>query len=419
VDQRPSNPGQALSDQVFVARQPILDRDRRVYAYELLFRDSAGASGSGTAASEATARVMCDAVVAFGLDTLTHGRPAFINITRDLLLEGIPTAFPPDRVVIELLETIEADDEVLAACRELRRKGYALALDDFVLTERTEALVPLADFIKVDFIGTDRRDARREIARCGREHQLALLAEKIESVEAFDEAGAEGFEYFQGYFFGRPVIHNAQKIPANQVSHFRLLNALQDPDLSVHKVERLVQHDASLCFRVLRTVNSAGFAQAARVDSIQQALVLMGVDTVRRWVSLWVLAGLSESAHPEVVDMASVRARCCELLMQRQAGPDAAAGGFLLGMCSLLDTILSRPMESVIEQLPLPAATQAALRGEDTPGRRVLECAMAYERGDWERVLSLATRAGLSAQALRVAHHDALRWSTEFLKAAP
>lgn len=405
-------------DQVFIARQPILDRAGRVCAYELLFRASATASAAGQVSAQASASVFSDAVLAFGLDAITHGRPAYINVTRELLLKGIPAGLPPGRVVIELLETIEADDDVLAACVDLRRAGYQIALDDFTLTDRTAGLVPLADIIKVDFRGAGDRAAREQIAAAGRAHGLVLLAEKVETLDEFDAAAAEGFNYFQGYFFGRPVTQVATPVPAHQIGYFRMLRALQDPDLSLQKLETLVKHDASLCFRVLRAVNSAACGQTTHVESIRQALVLIGADAVRRWVSLWVLAGLNERAHPEIVDMASVRARCCEILAAQRSGPDLAPAGFLMGMCSLLDAILARPMDTLLEQLPLPPNIQAALRGEDTDLRRLLDCVIAYERGQWERCLALAARVGIRPAALPAAHREAMRWSTEFLGAS-
>lgn len=405
-------------DQVFLARQPILDRQRHVYAYELLFRASPDTPTAEMASSVATARVITDAMIAFDLDTITHRRPAFINVTRDLLLAGIPTTLPAKRFVIELLEDIEADDDVVAACETLKRAGYQIALDDFQLTDRTAPLLALANFVKVDFLATADAAERQRIVAAAREHQCTPIAEKIETIDQFDAALAEGFQYFQGYFFGRPVTKGARDIPADKIAHLRLLRALHDPDLTVLQLEALVKHDASLCFRVLRTVNSAAFGQATEIESIKQALVLMGIDTVRRWVSLWVMAGLNERAHPEVIDMASIRARSCELLAMRQTGPESASAGFLLGMCSMLDAILARPMEAVLSQLPLPKETQAALRGEDTQARRLLDCAIAYERGEWDRCLELAHKAGFDPTALPAAHRDALKWSAEFLNAA-
>jgi len=403
--------GSGTSDQVFVARQPILDRSRRVYAYELLFRPSIVAETSESASERASARVITDAVLAFGLDTLTQGKPAFINVTRRLLLEGIPGALPPTRVVIELLEDVEADEEVVAACRELRRAGYAIALDDFVLNERTAGLLPLADFVKVDCLASAPAIKQRLSSPS---HQAALLAEKIETVAQFEKATSLGFTYFQGFFFGKPVTQGAREVPGHRLGHLRLLRALHDPNLTVIQLEELIKHDALLCYRVLRTVNSAGFAQQMKIESIRQALVLLGIDTVRRWAALWVLAGLSAEAHPELVTMSTVRARCCELLAQTTRGPDYAAEGFLLGMCSLLDAILQRPMEVILGELPLPDEIMAALSGAENQSRSLLDCTVAYERGEFDRCLYLAGRAGLDPKQLPIAHRDALRWAADF-----
>ena len=407
--------GSDTDDQVFVARQPILDRSRRVYAYELLFRSSSVAEKAESASERASARVITDAVLSFGLNTLTQGKPAFINVTRRLLLDGIPTALPPTRVVIELLEDIEADDEVVAACRDLRRAGYAIALDDFSLNDRTAGLLPIADFVKVDCLPNATAIRQRLSSPA---HQAALLAEKIETMAQFEEAMRLGFTYFQGFFFGRPVTQGAREVPGHRLGHLRLLRALHDPDLSVIQLEELIKHDALLCYRVLRTVNSAGFAQQKKIDSLRQALVLLGIDTVRRWAALWVLAGLSAEAHPELVTMSTVRARYCELLARQSRGPDHAAEGFLLGMCSLLDSILQRPMEVILAELPLPDEIVAALAGTENHSRHLLDCAIAYERGEFDRCLYLAGRAGLDPKQLPIAHRDALRWAADFKRAA-
>lgn len=403
----------AAPHQVFVARQPILDARRELFAYELLFRPSSVATASATASSEASARVITDAVVSFGLDTLAQGRPAFINVTREMLVEGMLAALPPGRVVLEVLETIDADPDVLGACQRLRAEGYRIALDDFVLHERTRGLLRVADFIKLEVGDTSDPANRRDVLAASRSYPVALLAEKVETPSQFERARREGFQYFQGFFFGRPETQGARAVPADRIGYVRLLRALGDPDLTVQKLEDLVRPDPLLCFRVLRTVNSAGFAQATRIASIRQALVLLGVAAVRRWVALWALAGLSDQAHPEVLVMAAVRARTCEILAARQRGPETAAAGFLLGLCSLLDAVLQIPMPALLDSLPLPPEVLAALRGDDTADRRLLECVIAHEQAAWTRAASLAAVAGIDPESVAVAYQEALQWAAE------
>lgn len=406
-----------MEQQVFIARQPILDRTRRVVGYELLFRPSDRATSSRTSTAQASARVMTDAVVSFGLDTLTYGRLAFINVTRSLLLEdlaGLEEILPPSKVVLELIEDIEADDEVVTACQRLRKTGYALALDDFVLTERNAGLVSLATYVKLDQPDVTQPDAVARIRALRPDGGLLLLAEKVETADQFAIALAAGFDYFQGFFFGRPATQSARTIAVRQVGHMRLIEALQDPDLDLARLQRLIEHDPSLCYRLLRTANSAIYGQVTPVTSIRQAIVLMGVGTVRRWASLWLLAGLGETAHPELLTMATVRARACELLAAEVGGIDGSEG-FLLGMCSLLDVILDQPMPALVEKLPLSADARAALLGDDGPGRRILDCVIAQERGNVASDPSVVQCECQASSAALSAHQSALRWSAEFL----
>ena len=400
---------------VCVARQPILDRNRKVYGYDLRFQELPDSQHSSTHGDIAAARLISDGILAIGLDNLIDGRKAFVNVGRNLLLEGIPAVLPPARVVIELSADIEADADVVAACRELRSAGYSLAVDDFVLNEWTADLVPFANFLKVDF---------SEAPADGRPHlpgpaaaQPMLIAKKVETLDVFERASQEGYAYFQGFFFGRPLILQGRDVPGHKLAHLRLLQALNDPDLSVHHLEHLIKHDAALCYRILRTVNSSAFALQSPVHSIREALVLLGRDTVRRWASLWALAGLNENAHGELTVMSTVRARCCEILAA-SAGDDAAAEGFLVGMCSLLDAILGRPMDAILADLPVAESTRAALLGEDNRARRLLDCAIAYEQGDWDRCATLAGRAGITLAKLPQAFSDALRWSRELQQQA-
>jgi EAL and modified HD-GYP domain-containing signal transduction protein len=403
------------SNQAFVARQPILDRTRRVMGYELLFRPGHDAVASGCAGEVASARVITEAVLSIGLDVLTRGHRAFINFTRPLLLEGAPAALPADRVVIEILEDVRGDAEVIEACRKLRGDGYSIALDDFRLTEETAPLIALADFIKVDVLSTSEVElAALDGALSALARRPLLLAEKVETVQQFDAAMRAGFACFQGYFFGRPVTWSARQIPEQQAGRLRLLQALNDPNMSVQQFESLVKHDSALCYRVLRAVNSAAFAQRTNVNSIHQALILLGRDVVRRWLWLWTLASLAEGAHPELAVMSIVRARSCELLASRAHGEEAGAEGFLLGLCSLLDVALERPMEALLDQLPLTEATKAALSGRENRQRHLIDCVAAHERGDWDRCFTLAPLAGVDTDWLPVAHANALDWAREF-----
>lgn len=401
------------TNEVYLARQPILDVSTRVVGYEVLFRSAASDAGFSGDGDQATARVITDVMSTFDLDMLTHGRLAFINVTRSMLVGGIPSTLPPGRVVLEVLEDIDADPEVLEACRRLKESGYRLALDDFAPGSRNLELLPYADFVKAASIPDD---PAWMAAVCGAGRRPALLAERIETPADFERAKRDGFTHFQGFFFGRAVTQRATTIPDNHLDYLRLMGALRDTNLTNCQLEALIKPHASLCYRVLRTVNSAGFGLRSEIASIGDALLLLGREPVKRWVSIWALAAMASHSHSELLVMSVLRARFCELLAAKSSAEGEALhgdGGFLLGMCSMLDAILGQPMDSLVRHLPLGASLRAALLGEDNNWRRLLDCVIAYERADWPSACAMAAAAGVATPELVPAHADAVRWAND------
>jgi EAL and modified HD-GYP domain-containing signal transduction protein len=397
---------------VFVARQPILDRGGRVFGYELLHRSDGQADQfTSDSAEHATAHILTDGLLAIGLDALSSGRHAFINVNRQFLLDGIPAVLPPGRVAFELGADVSGDDpDVLAVCQSLRKIGYALVIDHDGAV--TSPLASLATFVKVDFSAATTAE-RWKAFPDGPPAHAACIATHVETAEQLALAIAEGCTYFQGFYFGRPVIKEGSSVPPQKIAQLRLLTVLHDPDLTVMRLEEIIKPDPSMCYRVLRAVNSAGAALQTTVHSIREALVLLGCDTVRRWASLWALADAGQDAHAELVSMATVRARCCELLGASIGGEEAAAEGFLIGMCSLLDAILGRSMRAVVSELPLPESVEAALLGVQNAQRHLLDAVVAYESGEWDQASALAQSAGAEPAALASAYGDALRWAYE------
>jgi len=402
-------------NQVFVARQGVFDQSRKVVGYELLLQAPAEASGADSLDRQ-SARAISDAIVAVGLDALAGSSRAFVTVSRRLLLDGLPDVLPPSRVVVQLGADIEADAEVVSACRVLREAGYALAVDDFTLTPWTADLAPLASFVKVDVAGLEAA-ARTELLAAQAAGGAALLVKNVEAMTVFDEMAAAGCRYFQGGFLGHPVVRQGRVAQGPQITYLRLLQALNNPNRSLDDLDELVKHDAPLCFKLLRTVNSAGFGLRSTVTSIRDALLLLGRDTVRRWASLWGLAALSQQAHSELVATATIRARSCEVLASTLGdGDDLAPQAFLVGLCSLLDAILERSLADVLEGFPIAGEAKAALLGDDNRLRTLLDCAIAYERGQWQVAVDKAARLRLDPARLPVAYEDALKWSREFEK---
>jgi c-di-GMP-related signal transduction protein len=399
------------SEQTFVARQPILDEARQVFGYELLYRAAEADTACVATSDVASARVLTDTLLTIGFDTLTDGRKGFMNVSRGLLVGEAGSLVPAAMAVLELLESIEADPEVIDACRTLKAAGHTLALDDFVPMSGADRLLPYVKVVKVDVLSTSA-ETRVALARRLLPRGIRMLAEKVETLEMFEAARADGYTLFQGYFFCRPETVSSASLPNSRLAHLHVLAAINQPDLTVMAIEELVKHEASLTYRLLRCVNSAAAGLHQEIHSIRQAVVLLGVDRIRKWASVWALAGLNGRGCPEIVTVAILRARCCELL-GNALGEDAGAELFLLGLCSLLDTMLGRPLASVVDGLPLSPDTRGALLGQDNLSRRVLDAVIMHERGAWDRAEEAAVRAGISATDLAVAHAEAIRWGRE------
>jgi c-di-GMP-related signal transduction protein len=400
---------------VCVARQPILDLAGRVYGYELLYRSSSDATSCTTEGDIAGARVLSDAVFALGLDVLTSGRPAFLNFTRSLLMNGAATLLPPTSMVIEVREDVEIDSDVVDMCRNLHNRGFALALDDFVPGSPAEQLIPFASFVKIDVLTISAAE-RKKVASRLLPRGIRMIAEKVETAEIVDEARVHGYRLFQGYYFCRPKTFATSAMPGRHLAYLTLLGALNQEDLGVDELEDLVKHDVSLSYRVLRSVNSWLYGLRHEVTSIRHALVLLGIDQIRKWASVWLLAGLNSTGTQETVNVAILRARCCELVGDQLAGVEEGQSFFLLGLCSLLDVVLGRPMKEALGEMPLPAVINDALLGEENQAKYVLDAVLAYEQGKWEEANQAMEKLRLSPDLMPAIYADALRWARELLK---
>ena len=395
-----------MDDALYVARQPIFDRRGRVYGYELLYRAGQDDQSFSGAPVQATARILSEGIAGLNLDVLCHGRRAFLNMPLDVLLLDAANGLPANQAVLEILEDVPVTPEVIAVCRSLRQRGYGIALDDFVPGSAAEALIEYATHVKVDVLAVSDPDVVTLAARLP--PRVSLVAEKVETADAHANAAAAGCALFQGYYFCRPETHTVRPVSPNHTTQLRLMAALMQPSATVAAVDELLKQDPRLSYQVLRMVNSAGFGLRREVRSIREALVLMGLEPVRKWAALWALAGLN-SGPSELVTMTVVRARMCETLGSAIGSADEEY--FLLGLCSLLDVLVGQPMDRVIDGLPVGGVIRDALLGVDNPARSMLRAVSSYERGEWQEADRLAAAMGLGADALAGAHAAALEWA--------
>lgn len=403
-----------MSQEAFVGRQPILDRDRRIVAYELLFRSSRTAQVADFSEKNLAAlRVIANTFATLGEEAVLGGHLGFFNVTREVLLADALFALPKERVVIELLEEIEPDREVAERCRALRAAGYRIALDDWVPDDPRRSLLPHADVVKVDLLAVPRRDLRR-LARSLRGEGRLLLAEKVEAQEDFDASLRAGFDRFQGYFFARPMVLQGAGIDPAQTTLIRLMQQISTGSDDSEIVESLKQ-DAKLGVNLIRIVNTAGNAGRQRLESIEDGVRHLGLRQLSRWVSLLLYAqGQGSGVHDPLLTAAAHRGR----LMEQVAAAVARNGkgtvdrerAFLVGMLSLVDALLGRPIEEIVQELRLGPDIALALIAREGELGRLLLLAEATERGAFEAAEQALVPLGLSLDDLQQLELEAYAW---------
>lgn len=396
----------------YVARQPIMNLRGHTHGYELLFRN--GPDAVANPGTNVAARTMLDNAVIFGLEGLTNGLPAFVNCTVESLTEELVLVLAPQMTVLGIPASLELTPRLLECCRKLKSLGFRFALEDFSWRADLRPLAELADYIRLDFNRFGM--AEWHYLRALNSAALTMVAKKVETQEDFGKACEAGFTLFQGGYFFHPVLLKKRKVPANRLLHFEIVRMLHHDPIDVPQISGLVLRDASLTYRLLRLVNSPVYAIQQEVRSIESAIVALGEDTLRRIVSLAVLSELNGQEPPEILHMALIRARFCELAAGLcRLDP---AEQYLLGMLSLVPAMLRVPMEELTPSLPLRAEICEALQGTSNPERCLLEWLESHERGDWELCDLIALSSGLKREQLMRCYAESVPWAEGALRSS-
>ena len=393
--------------EVFVARQPIYDSAMAVIAYELLYRPSPSSTRADvTNQSQATIEVISNAALEIGLDRLAGGLPIHVNFPEGLLTTVPELPLRPELAVIEVLEHVPVKPEVLAGIRTLRERGHKIALDDYKPRPGDSQLLELADIVKVEI--TDfKPDELIALIKSLKARKLKLIAEQVETLEQFEHCISLGFDGFQGNFLQHPQTFRAKKVPSSRLSTLRLVASLQSEDFSIDEVESLLGQNVAMSYHVLRCINSSYYNLPRKIDSIRQAIVILGVQSLRQLCALLCLQGLDDRP-PSLYIQAMTRARMCEQL-GRLSGANDCGPFFITGLFSLLGALVGMPTQKIVEELPLSAAvTRALIAGEGVLGE-ALQCARAYERAAWNHVVFKSQPPHL----IRAAYVDALFWAEQ------
>ncbi len=401
-----------IQDDLFVGRQPIFDQNLKLIAYELLFRGGKEHTQANIDdADAATSQVILNTFLEIGLDNIVGKHAAFINLTRAFITGQIQLPFETERVVLEVLEDIDIDAEVIEGVRQLAARGFRIALDDFLYDEdRHREIVPLADIIKIDLMALDRETLDRHVALL-KKHRVKLLAEKVETEEEFAHCKALGFDFYQGYWFAKPTMVSGKRAPTSRLAIMDLLGKLQNPDVTIEDLEEQIGQDVSLSYKLLHYINSSFFALRRKIESLHQALVLLGLDNIRNWISLIALSGI-DGKPAYMLNETILRAKMAELLAIAAQRP-ATEKYFTVGLFSSLENLLDMPMAEILNNLPLAKdISQALLRQEGDLGA-ALKCVLAYERGDFDAV----SYAGLPDARIKEAYFEALSWTMQTMQA--
>lgn len=392
----------------YFARQPIFDRSRRVCGYELLYRSGPVDRAGFTDGVSATAQVLANAFADAESPDLLSGLPAFVNLPRELIVSRTILAFPPERVAIEVLEDVTPDADVMAALAELRSAGYRIALDDYVVDDPRRCLLPFADIVKVDLMAVPSNRLAGMVAFL-RSAGVGLLAEKVEGVDQYRQCFDLGFNMFQGFFFARPELVAGRRVDEGSSHLIGLLGELHRPGITMEQVGEAVERHPDFAHHLLRILNAAAMGLSRRVDSIRQAVVMLGL---RRVTELATVLAIASNHHKprELLALGLTRGRMCATVANSIGRPDGDSF-FTVGILSVLDALVDRPMSEVIGPLPLSEDVKSALVGRVGIKGDLLDAAIAYERGEWDRLGA----DDLDPSTLTRGYLEALEWSHQMM----
>jgi len=405
--------------EVFIGRQPIFNLHEQIVAYELLYRGNNTKNAFPLVDSDAaTIDVLVNSFLSIGFEEVTKGKPGFVNFTENLLMSSIHEFLKPSQVVIEILEDVPLTPELVERVIELKKYGFHIALDDFIMKEQVEIydeLFQQIDYIKVDFLASSIVK-RMEIENKIKENfpHIRLLAEKVETHHQFEVAKSSGYVLFQGYFFEQPQIIQATDIPANTLQYIHIISLLKEEEPNIQLLAENIERDISLTYKLLQMINYSSQRSKSKVRSIKQAIVLLGIPNLRKWIYLLAMREIDRNTDSdifrEIICTSLFRAKVCEKLAKLSYKKNFSEY-FLVGMFSLIDTLLQRPMDAILQQLPFSENITRTLLGYETEMSPYLAFSNALGKLDWARLEALAPQVNLQLEDMEQVYYEAMEWA--------
>lgn len=395
----------------YVARQPILNRNKNTLGYELLFRDGErNAYPAHIESNRATYRLIVENFLSVGLNPSIPSSRCFVNFPYQSLIRRLPLSLPKDKVVVEILETCTPTDELLEAVKELYQAGYMIALDDFTSTPEWERFLRYTHIVKLDIMQMGLDEAC-DLVRAHQGKKFSFLAERVETEQEFQQAKEAGFKFFQGYFFSKPEIIKTKYISPEQVIAMELFQEVCKPDVDFQRVESIVAKDIALSYKLLRLVNTMSPRLEVTISSFRQALVYLGQDKLKMFVSLAVASYVSDKKPKELYGLSLQRAQFCQRMSRYQAFEGHQEQAFMIGLFSLLDALLDLSLENLVEQLPLCKSIKVALLRREGPYGTLLALEESFEHADWQQIDEHCANLGLNVEQVKTELTEARRWS--------
>jgi len=401
---------------VFVGRQPILDLDENIFAYELLYRNSSKNSFPEIDADEATIGLIVNTFMSIGIDVVNKGGLSFINFTGSLLAKEVFNYLDPKLVVIEILEDVEITPSLITKIRFMKDDGFKIAMDDFIMQKQYKihaSLFEFINYIKVDFLSSSMKERLIIEEFAVKYPHIELIAEKVETMEDYNYAKKSGYKLFQGYYFAQPEIISGFEIPTRMNLHFQIIKRLSEIEPDIASIAEFIKRDVSLSYKLLRFINSAGVGMPREISSINQAIMVIGINGMKKWMHVLTLRDIGNNAESgkvkALVQYSLTRAKMCELLAinARKKNPESY---FLAGMFSLMDVITSRNWHDVLKMLPLSDEVTRTLMGMETEIKPYLALSIAVERFDLEKAKELSDELNISYSDLQSFTQTSNHW---------
>ena len=397
----------------YAARQPILDKNKDLFAYELLFRDSLDNIFPDIDGDEATSKMVEASQFNMGISEFTGNKPAFINFTLETLSQGYANMLTPDELVIEILETVKPGKKLLSLCKDLSEEGYTLALDDYHHQAVWAHFYPYIHIIKVDFQQTDVEEIKVIKKAIANFPHIKLLAEKVETYEEYNQAVELDFEYFQGFFFSKPEMVKTKNLSPSQIAMAELLYETSKPELDLTSITSVFERDVSLSYKLLRYANSPIFRRRSEISTIKQALVILGSAELKKFIALMFATSANPDKPSELITMSMARAKFCELVAPEVSKSSDTSMAFLTGLLSMMDAILDESLESVLSKLPLADEVTQPLLTKKGPLAAIIKQLELIEHADWEKAVLVMEKLKLDKEKTIEYYNDALAWADE------